>query len=115
MSFNLLDWRVLVVIGCVALFILFLVILDLFLYRNKKKQSRLYMLVQFLPALIKEAEDTIGAGNGVSKLAFVLRRLEGLCSKLNIEYDESFFAENIEAVLSTPQVKNEDDHNIEAQ
>lgn len=57
-----------------------------------------------LPNYIIEAE-SLGSKTGFSKLVAVLAIIKRECEKHQIKYDEAFWQEKIENILSTPQKK----------
>lgn len=73
--------------------------------RAQKKQGsiKLAKIVQKLPELINEAEETLGSGTGPAKIQYVLNKCHIKCLQSNIEFDEQGLTTEIENILSTPQ------------
>ncbi|UPW40907.1 hypothetical protein [Sigmofec virus UA08Rod_6125] len=72
---------------------------------KKSKLVKLAKIVQQIPGLIAEAEQTLGSGTGKAKLRYVLNAIQIECLKAQIEYKEDEIKVEIENILSTPQKK----------
>lgn len=75
--------------------------------KSNKRNNKLLRVFQVLPVIIDEAEQLFQAlkGSGDSKLKYVLEKLQVICTEVNINYDEDFWKQQIENMLSTPQKK----------
>ena len=70
-----------------------------------KKFVELAKIVKKIPNYIIEAENIVGPGNGATKLALVMNKLQIDCLASNINFDEEALKYEVEKVLETPQKK----------
>lgn len=84
-----------------------LVTLITFIFKDKSnnKSKKIFRILQVLPFILDEAENTFKdvSKSGLSKLQFVLNKLQVLCSEVSLKYDEDFWINKIEGILSAPQ------------
>lgn len=78
--------------------------------KKEKKIGAVQTIVSFLPALINSAETNIqkNVGDdsvklGFVRLTYVLSKIRELCVAYNVNYDEDFYKDKVEEILSTPQ------------
>lgn len=69
-------------------------------------------IVQQIPELITEAEQTVGTGNGALKKTLVLQKIQLLCAEMGITYKNEEFSAEVEKVLETPQKKDTECKNV---
>lgn len=72
-----------------------------------KKFVELAKIVKKIPNYIIEAENIVGPGNGATKLALVMNKLQIDCLANNVDYDEQALEYEVEKILETPQKKEE--------
>lgn len=70
-----------------------------------KKLIELAKIVKKIPGYIIEAENIVGPGNGATKLALVMNKLQIDCLANNVDYDEQALEYEVEKILETPQKK----------
>lgn len=75
--------------------------------RNEKLSTinKYAQIIQKIPSMITEAEQSVGAGNGTLKKTLVLQNIQLQCAEKGIEYKNDEFTQEIEKILETPQKK----------
>ena len=63
-------------------------------------------IIQQIPEMIKNAETSVGNGNGALKKTLVLQQIQLLCAEKGIDYKNEEFSQEIEKILETPQKKD---------
>ena len=66
-------------------------------------------IIQKIPELIKNAEETVGSGNGALKKTLVLQQIQLLCAEKGLSFENEGFNQKIEEILETPQKKTGDE------
>lgn len=73
-----------------------------------KKLVQLAKIVKKIPDYIIEAENIVGPGNGATKFALVMNKLQIDCMTNNVDYKEEELKYEVEKILETPQKKEKE-------
>lgn len=96
-----------------ALVLLIILIATLIKKKSKVIDTIKGYVLEILPELINKAEDKFGAGNGASKLDYVVETLEAVLSReygltqTQLYLYKGFFKKSVKAIMSTPKQKKE--------
>lgn len=63
-------------------------------------------LLQYIPDLVRKAEELFGKGNGKAKFTYVYTELKIMALQNNVKFDENLFAAQIEDVVATTKSVN---------
>ena len=106
--------QILQLVGSIVTIIAAILITYLRVKNAKTKEEKATLLneyasiIQKIPELIKNAETTVGNGNGALKKTLVLQQIQLLCAEKGLSYENTEFNQKIEEILETPQKKTKD-------
>lgn len=70
------------------------------------KTEKVLAVVQQIPALVAQAEETFGLGHGEAKLNYVLTQLQLYALNNGIKVDTAYLTDQINSVVATTKVTN---------
>lgn len=82
--------------GCIASFVSLV---------KTRRSEALTEIVNQVPVLCSQIESLFPYGNGSVKLHYVLSQVEKLCKASRLVFDQSYFKEIVEKVLTAPSSK----------
>lgn len=84
------------------------------LSKLRGNKNKLFKILNYVSSFTRLANVYFGSKTGLAKKAWVLSKIQALCAQDNVNYDESFFSDYIEYILSSDKnnkevLKNETD------
>lgn len=81
-------------------------VISFVLARKERKASALAEILREVPTFITQIESLFPCGAGAVKLGYVLNEIRKRCESSHIKFDKSYWTEEIEKVLISPEASH---------